>query len=148
MSSTQSRISILKAALWFSQSLLYCNAFSTYIRTKPGPLGDRPKPMTIQLGLKVGIDYRSHRVTDANVGINGQRCIGYRNDANDGTRCQSLLVDGGWCSRRKSWKPTLTEGLAGLPTHKKLKKSVKKYGKCNKNKLPTLPNRGIRWFLG
>ena len=67
---------------------------------KPGTLGDRPKPMTIQLNLKVAIDYRCHRVTDANVVIDGRRCIRYRNNANDGTRCQSMLVNGGQCRRR------------------------------------------------
>jgi hypothetical protein len=37
----------------------------------------------MRLDSKVGIDYRCHRVTNANVGKGGRRCIGYRNDAKD-----------------------------------------------------------------
>jgi hypothetical protein len=67
---------------------------------KPGTLGDRPKPMAIRLDSNNNVDNRCYRVTDANFAVGRRRCIGYSKDANDGTRCQSMLVDGGRCHPR------------------------------------------------
>jgi hypothetical protein len=63
----------------------------------PGTLGDRSKSMTIRLDSDLFVGCRCPRVADANFAVDGRWCIGYSNDANDGTRCQSMLVDGGRC---------------------------------------------------
>jgi hypothetical protein len=51
--------------------------------TKPGTLGDRPKPMTIQLDSDFSVGCRCHWVADADFAVGGRRSIGYSNDATD-----------------------------------------------------------------
>jgi hypothetical protein len=55
-------------------------------KSKPGTLGDRWKPMTIQPNVKIGIGYQCHRVADANFAVGDQNFIGYLTDATNGTR--------------------------------------------------------------
>jgi len=39
------------------------------------------------------VEYRCYQVAGANFAVDGQRYIGYSNDANDGTRCQLMVAD-------------------------------------------------------
>jgi hypothetical protein len=56
------------------------------VGSKPGTLGDRPKPMTIRLDSGLFFRCRCPLVADANFDTGGRQYIGSCTDANDAYR--------------------------------------------------------------